>query len=281
MNKRLQTKLLGCFLFQVLFPLVAIAKITYPALSETGLRNLESIRLMLQADCPPSTCIVAFVGRSNVLISAYMEAKGHKNLVNLPATGVRRENQTPNNQSEENFSKLVLEPILKPKLLGIEKIIVVDFVSTGKSLVRLSHWIQNFCKKLGSITIEARYYGGVPHSTLLDTLEKKGIKSSFLPSGGVREVGSLNFITQDSQTELHAPYGAWTPDSATSTPKIDPNLRRQSPYRDESNPGDTKILASYNDLIALFESDNPLEKLPKTFKTSISPCRAGLGADLL
>ncbi|MEZ4815815.1 MAG: hypothetical protein R3A80_11505 [Bdellovibrionota bacterium] len=266
----------------LLFFLLAITlgeadTLRYPSLNAEGLRNLQSVKEQLLKSCPPSTCLIVFIGRSNVIISAFLTAKGIRNHVSLPGTGIRGIPKEKLKAAKANYRVSVLENLLEPQLNGRKKIHVVDFVNSGKSLVIGAQWIQAYAKGIGLHEISAAYYGTIDRK-YSKVLEQSGIKHEYIYAGGSKQEGSLMYLTKDSQTEHYAPYVAWDPSNSTEKPIIDPSTRRHYPYREADGSTKYSHFASYNDLITLFEHDDPLTFLPK-----IHSCRAGLlgGGDLL
>ncbi len=240
------------------------ADLRYPELNEEGLTNLETIRKKLRAECPHSTCLVVFIGRSNVLISAYFEAKNFKNHVSLPGTNLRAPLSASNMLlAQQNFNELILTPFLAPKIEGRNKIIVVDYSHTGVTLARSAAWIHSFARTHGVNQTGILYYGVPLQQEHAKQLSSLGIKQEFISLGGSRQVGSLTYLASDSRLSDYAPYGSWEPLKDNTTPKIDPNRRNNYPYYEEDGQKKYNQYASYNDLIEAFESTNPLSKMYK------------------
>ncbi len=241
-------------------PHIADATITYPYLDDNGFTNLRYIAHKITETCPPETCIIAFVGRSNVLVSAYLEAQGILNLVNLPGTGIGNIPADKMSIAQNNFQNYVLTPLLKPELAGRKKILVVDFVNSGSTLVRVAEWIRSFSKEHGHFETAAFCYGENISATNSEALFNAKISHEYVSSGDTLKEGSLGFLMKDSLIEYHAPYRSWYPLVAQSEAIFNRKLRRKNLNHSGSQ---SSFFASYDDLVKLFKLPKPFAKIKK------------------
>jgi|GEM_PF-4980619 len=250
------------FLLTTLVSSMAHAQVKYPELSESGYHTLQKMSEQLLKECPPEDCVIAFIGRSNVLLSAYLDAKQLGAHVSLPVSGIRYVPEAESVSARERFHHEILERYLEPKLKQAKKILVVDYVHRGGSIAQAAIWIQDFAGS--ESTVEVMGYGQPLSLEYRNILEDKKIPIKSMDVEGVMARGSVGYLAKESLLEHYAAYDEWNPIYTQSSPKIDPKIRRHYPYYD--GPNGQKLYsqyASYDDLVELFKQENPIAHLPK------------------
>jgi hypothetical protein len=239
-----------------------VSKLKYPRLSKEGFEDLSQLTDSLIQKCKVLSCIPVFMGRSNVLISAQMEAKGIES-VQLPLSGLRSIGLQSLPHAKHQFSFKVLRPILLPFIHEhpeAKSLMIVDFVQSGETLVQSSLWIKDFLESSGNtkLKLEVASYGRTLSSSFVNQLESNGIKvNNLILRDATLRAGSYYGLVQQSMVEAYAPYDHWSPLSK-SEPFIQPAFRRPYPYLDEN----VRAFASYKDLVTWFKNSKLLDELP-------------------
>jgi hypothetical protein len=243
--------------------LSAQGQVKYPDLTHEGYRNLQSAVEKILEECPTKDCLPVFLGRSNVLMSAYMDAHQIAN-VSLPASGLRHIDERSTKAAYQAFTSKVVDPILKPKLNGIKKIALVDYIHQGGSVTRASLWLKEYLQKSSkNLSVKVLGYGKTLQPEYLAKLFAQQIEVKYIPAGNSSLRGSPAYLAKESQVESYAAFGSWEPGSGNPVPEFDSKLRRHYPYYDRENVKLYSEYASYDDLVELFKKENPIEHLPK------------------
>ena len=161
-------KTLGFFLFIYSFSFAFGLEAAFSApspITTFNYLNTEGIALKLIDRCPPSTCIPIFVGRSGVMVAAFLEAYYGTPSIQIPLSKFRHnpEYETGDHpdtlklvQSLDPKMEATLYPHfllyfahynLKPEQLQNKKMLIVDFSQTGRGLFAFTayfeRWLQN------------------------------------------------------------------------------------------------------------------------------------------
>ena len=247
-------------------PLSYSSSIKYPPLIKEGDAQLFEFASELKIRCGTENCRVLFIGRSNTLISAYLDAKGFVRSITLPISGVMRINPDQTTTAKERFHKFVLAPLLLPQVLNSKKFIVVDYINSGISLARASAWIQEFLKnKLRhSFSIEIIGYGNSFDKEAREILKRSGLKLATIGcnSSAIR-IGDLYYLSKESLVEPYSLVESWDPLQGEEKISINPLNKTRYPYQDKTG---YQYYASYAELIGWLKNKN----LPNTLPEAIS-----------
>lgn len=209
-------------------------------------------------ECPKPDCLIVFPGRSNILLSGYMNAKNLGKHVNLPVSGIRGSDAEFIKKAKPRFTQEVLQPFLKSELNGIKKIVVVDYVNGGGSITNASKWIQEFTHTINPSTkVSVLSYGKTIAPEFEKELSKAGISTHYLGSSSYS--GSPGQLAAGSLLENYAPYDQWNPISDKNSPVFKKEVRRHYPYPSEPY----NQYASYDDIVEWFKEEKFTPRLPK------------------
>lgn len=209
--------------------------------------------------CPARDCVIVFVGRSNVLLSAYMEAKRIGNHVTLPASGIRA---LAGERVNDRFSKEVLDPILRPALRDAKRILVVDFINEGGSLAQVATLIKAYLSMNSiDLQVDALGYGVLMTEGYRAFLAAQEIGFFQISGGGLYTQGTPAFMALESVLEGYAPYDEWNPLKTVGPPVLKRDVRR--PYLHlNGRKKDFSYYASYNDVVEYLKKENPVQSIP-------------------
>ena len=230
----------------------------YPSLSKDGYTQLQSLAKSVSEKCPEPDCMKVFIGRSNTLLSASLEAHGDVHHVDLPVSGLKSIALEKMEIAKERFNREVVQLILKPKLKNISKVAVIDYMTAGRSLSVASIWIKELIQDHPSKVI-ALGYGSSMSDQLKNDLILHHIELHELPFSLEKREGELSLLVSSSKVETYAPYDEWRP-AETEKPSIDPSRRLPYYYHSANGP---QYFASYEDVVKWFQRTDLEEVLFK------------------
>jgi hypothetical protein len=250
----------------------------YPDLSATGYETLKKAVEKLESICPPPKCGIVFIGRSNVLMSAYLDAKGSTHHVSLPISGVGDVYHHPelSKIAKANFKKFVLKDQLSPKLKVWSKLIVVDYVHEGESLAMVSSWIKQYSGP--KIAVKAVGYGDSFSTKPRELLAQNAIAHETIYAGGVRTSGEPASLAFFGLQENYSPYDSFRAERSVGKPTWKNSLRRSYPFRELDNVKRFHQYASYDDLVQAFKEVEAGEKKWEQFSPRSGSACNGVNA---
>lgn len=249
-------------------------RLQYPELSQEGLTQISELAAAIRRACPMPACIPVFIGRSSTLVSAYLVANSNLRTVTLPMSGLSSLTAADLPLAETAIRSRVFEPLLAPALSpNLKRILVVDYVNHGTTLVRASEWLHRYVEsRIPPPSLEILAYGKALSSAQHGALRKFAAEVSDYPLGAGLE-GSFGYLVHHSMVEMYAPFGPWFPRTEVASPTIDPSLRH--PYIYRNGPNLPSHFASYDDLVTWFADPSLPARLPTSLKLK---CEARLTA---
>ena len=200
-----------------------------------------------------------FIGRSPVLLAAYLESTGFNNYTFLPLSRIKYFNSEGDKlKAKENFLNHNWSQLFNQNVnLPLHRFALVDYVDRGSSLNQLLDWIPDGdIQNIGWV----RTFG----QSSLDLSTSNQVKFPGLDIGrlssselfGQEMTGSYLWLIRYGAIESYAPYKEWDPLIETSPPKISLGIAVYEGY------------ISFNGLVQYFKEIKP-DDLPSVDSCNI------------
>jgi hypothetical protein len=249
--------ILFCFLTQIT---TRAQVLKYPSLSSSGYQTLSKMTEDLKLLCPEDKCLMIFLGRSNILLSAKLEAERATNLVTLPMSGIMRIPEDQLFEAGKNLETNIFSPLLKDKLKSYNHFAIIDYTNSGESLKRSSLMINQFMnKEVKDYRLQVIAYGKGLKSEALADFQNLNIIVNQLSAGPMTKEGDFLYFVDQSMAEKFAPFDQYTPLEGKPLQPFQRNRRLSYPYIVDPAVKQPTHYASYNDIVEWF-SDPEIEK---------------------